>query len=81
MKPQYRTIVATFLERIDTLDKIFDDPESWVVSTLKGWVDCYESSRFTQIDDHIAVITSEYKIANVYGWLAKHTVITKMIED
>ena len=49
-------------------DGIFDDAEAWGVDTLKGWIDSYESSRFTAIDSHTAVITSavSYTHLDVY---------------
>lgn len=81
MKPQYRTIIVTFSESIETLNNIFDNTVSWGVSSLKEWIDCYESTRFTQIGDNKAVITSEYNISNVYEWLQKFTVITEKTEE
>ena len=57
----YQTLIVKFSKPIMELDGIFDDAEAWGVETLKGWVEDYESSRFTAIDTHTAVITSEYK--------------------
>ena len=56
----YQTLIVKFSESITALDGMFDDAEAWGVDTLKGWIDNYESSRFTAIDSHTAVITSEY---------------------
>ena len=42
---------------------------------LKGVIDGYESTRFTQIGDCTAVVTSEYNMASVREWLARHTEI------
>ena len=55
----YQTLIVKFSEPIKALDGMFDDAEAWGVDTLKGWIDNYESSRFTAIDSHTAVITSE----------------------
>ena len=62
MSEAYQTLIVRFCEPITTLDGIFDDVEAWGVTTLKGWIDNYESSRFTAIDSHTAVITSEYNM-------------------
>ena len=43
----YQTLIVRFSEPIKALDGIFDDAEAWGVDTLKGWIDSYESSRFT----------------------------------
>ena len=65
----YETLIITFAEPIRTLDDFFDDPEAWGVETLKEWVDNYESTRFTPIDECRAVITSEYNMTSVREWL------------
>ncbi len=76
VRPDYETLIVAFSEPIRTLERrIFDDPQAWGASTLKEWIDSYESTRFTQIDDRTAVITSEYNMASVREWLAKHTEI------
>ena len=62
MSETYQTLIVRFCEPITTLDGMFDDAEAWGVSTLKEWIDNYESSRFTAIDRHTAVITSEYNM-------------------
>ena len=41
-------------------------------ATLKEWVDSYEGTRFTQIGERTAVITSEYNMRSVREWLEKH---------
>lgn len=71
----YRTLIVTFAEPIRTLDEIFDNSERWGVSSLKEWIDSYESTRFTQTDDRIAVITSEYNMNHVLKWLESNTPI------
>lgn len=67
----YETLIITFAEPIRTLDGFFDDPEAWGVATLKEWVDNYESTRFTAIDECRAVITSEYNMQCVREWLER----------
>ncbi len=47
----YETLIITFAEPIRMLDAFFDDPEAWGVETLKEWVDNYESTRFTPVDE------------------------------
>lgn len=49
MSEAYQTLIVKFNEPITTLDGMFDDAEAWGVSTLKEWIDNYESSRFTAI--------------------------------
>ena len=44
MSEAYQTLIVKFNEPITTLDGMFDDAEAWGVSTLKGWIDNYESS-------------------------------------
>ena len=39
-----------------------DDPQVWGVATLKQWIDGYETTRFTEIDDRTAVITYWHKL-------------------
>ena len=62
------------------LDGIFDDAEAWGVDTLKGWIDDYESCRFTAIDSHTAVITSEYNMECLMEWLKRNTPIAEITE-
>ena len=76
----YQTLIVKFSEPITALDGIFDDAEAWGTDTLKGWIDNYEGSRFTAIDSHTAVITSEYNIECLKAWLERHTPITEKAE-
>lgn len=69
----YETLLVTFGEGIGRLDTMFDDPQVWGVATLKQWIDGYETTRFTEIDDRTAVITSEYNMDSVKEWLQKNT--------
>ena len=80
MNVAYQTLIVKFSEPITALDGMFDDAEAWGVDTLKGWIDDYESSRFTAIDSHTAVITSEYNMECVKAWLERYTPITEKVE-
>ncbi len=74
MNAAYQTLIVKFSEPIKVLDGIFDDAEAWGVDTLKKWIDDYENSRFTAIDSHTAVITSEYNMECLMEWFeTKHT--------
>ena len=75
----YRTLIVTFAEPIRILDSYFDDVEAWGVASLKEWVDNYESTRFTPIDECRAVITSEYNAEHVQEWLQRHTSVANLI--
>ena len=76
----YQTLIVKFSKPITELDDIFDDAEAWGVETLKGWVEDYESSRFTAIDSHTAVITSEYNMEWLKEWLERCTPIAEKTE-
>lgn len=80
MNTTYQTLIVKFCEPIVVLDGIFDDSEAWGVSTLKEWIDDYESTRFTAIDSHTAVITSEYNMECVKTWLERNTPIAEKTE-
>ena len=67
----YETLIVIFAEPICALDNIFDDPEEWI--------DNYESSRFTQTDERMAVITSEYNMTHVKAWLERNTPIDRLV--
>jgi hypothetical protein len=69
----YETVKITFTESIQRIDKIFEDTDTnWGVATLKERVDSYESSRFTQIDEFSAIVTSEYNMKCLKEWLMKY---------
>ena len=76
----YHTRIVKFSKPITELDGIFDDAEAWGVETLKGWVEDLEISRFTGIDTHMAVITSEYNMECVKTWLERNTPIAEKTE-
>lgn len=80
MNTTYQTLIVKFSEPITALDGIFDDAEAWGASTLKEWIDSYESTRFTATDSHTAVITSEYNMECVTQWLKRQTPIAETTE-
>ena len=81
METAYKTVIVTFGESIEELNGIFDTPQTWGVSTLKEWIDCYETTRFTQVGEYRAVITSEYNMPFVIEWLQRHTPMTIQKEE
>lgn len=81
METTYETIIVTFDESIENAVQFFDTPQTWGVSTLKEWIESYESTRFTQIGDNSAVITSEYNMPFVMEWLQRNTPITIQREE
>ena len=78
--PTYQTLIVKFGETIENLNRIFDDAEFWGTSTLKGWVESYESTRLTEIGKDTAVITSEYNMDYVKEWLERHATIEETTE-
>ena len=81
METTYETVIVMFDESIEKLNGIFDTPQTWGASTLKEWVDSYESTRFTQVGENTAVITSEYNMPFVTEWLQRNTPITMQREE
>lgn len=75
----YETLIITFAEPIHTLDGFFDDPEAWGGTTLKEWIEGYESTRYTVIGEYRVVITSEYNMQHVREWLERYMPIPDMI--
>lgn len=78
MTAGYDTLIVTFSDPIRILDMMFTD--TCDVATLKEWIEDYESTRLTPINDHTAVITSEYNMPCVKEWLTHCTTITDMRE-
>lgn len=76
---QYQTIKITFSENIRKINRMFTDKyQTWGVVNLKEWIDNYESSRFTKIEERTAIITSEYNIEHIKDWLSKNVPITSI---
>ncbi len=80
MNTTYQTLIVRFSEPIAVLDGIFNDAEAWGASSLKEWIDSYESTRFTATDSHTAVITSGYNMECVTEWLKRQTPIAETTE-
>lgn len=73
---KYNTIKVTFSKSIKEINRMFtSDYSTWRTVNLKEWVDNYESSRFVQIAECRAIITSEYNMEHIKEWLAKNTPI------
>ena len=79
-KPDYQTIIVQFREPISKLNHYFDEIDPSVRS-LKQWIDTYESSRFTQVGSHVAVITSEYNMECIKEWLTKNVAFDIIQEE
>ena len=74
METTYETIIVTFDESIEKLNGIFDTTrQRWEVSTLKEWIESYDNTRFIQIGDNSAVITSKYNMPSIIVWLQRYT--------
>lgn len=70
---KYDTLKVVFINPITEVNKMFEQtPQEWGVSTIKEWIENYESSRFTQIDGHTAIITSEYNMEHIEHWLLRN---------
>lgn len=76
---KYQTIKVQFEKNIAEIDQMFAQGYStWGVVNLKEWIDCYESSRFTQIADNTAIITSEYNMDCLVEWFEKNISIIEI---
>jgi hypothetical protein len=76
---QYQTIKVTFSETIKEISRKFTgDYKTWGVVNLKEWIDSYESSRFAQIEERTAIITSDYNMEYAREWLTKNTAIKEI---
>lgn len=70
---QYQAIKITFSQTIREINKMFvRDYSSWQTVNLKEWINSYETTRFTQVEEHTAIITSEYNMEFVKEWLKKN---------
>ncbi|MGL5690425.1 MAG: DUF6956 domain-containing protein [Bacteroidales bacterium] len=78
---KYRTIRVQFNKPISSLDAAFDDTEIWGCSSVKELYDGYESTRFTQIYDDEAIITSEYNMGFVIEQLNKDKEVISSIKE
>jgi hypothetical protein len=75
----YQTIKVRFEKGIAEIDRMFaQNYSTWGTVNLKEWIDNYESSRFTQIANDTAIITSKYNMDCLTEWLEKHTSIVEI---
>lgn len=74
----FDTLTVRFSEPIREIDKLFAENGQWGVSTLEDWCNNYESTRFTQIDEYSAIITSEYNMENVTEWLGRYILLSEI---
>ena len=76
---KYETVKVTFSQSIKQISRMFtNDYKNWQTVNLKEWIDNYESSRFTTIDERRAIITSEYNMEHIKEWLTKNNPIAKI---
>ena len=78
MIASYKTLIVRFNSPIAVIDEVFNDVPYLGVGNLKEWIDDYESTRFTAIDEQTAVITSEYNMECVREWLEHHATFTEI---
>ena len=76
----YNTLVVKFNTPISVIDEVFNDVAYFGVNNLKEWIDDYESTRFTAIDEQTAVITSEYNMECVREWLEHYATFEVIAE-
>jgi hypothetical protein len=77
---RYETIIVTFEKSIREIDQVFSDaPQVWGTSSLKEWIEDYETTRFTEIDERKAVITSEDNMRYIKEWLITHIPMEKIV--
>ena len=68
----YETLRITFNKPLTEIDKEFEEEkEMFGVESLKEFIDGYESSRFTQISETEAIITSEYNMNHIVDWIER----------
>ena len=75
MSAGYETLIVTFSDPIKVLDNMFADADVWGTDFLKGWIEGYESTRMTPINDHTA-----YNMPSVKEWLMRYIEIAGMRE-
>ena len=72
MTAYYDTLIVTFSDPIRILDMMCTD--TCDVATLKEWIESYESTRMTPINEHTD------NMVHVVEWLRKYTPIAEMKE-
>ncbi len=72
MEKNYETLRIKFNKPLAEIDKEFEEEkEMFGVGSLKEFIDGYESSRFTQISETEAIITSEYNMNHIVDWIER----------
>lgn len=72
MEKIYETLRIKFNKPLTEIDKEFEEEkEMFGVESLKEFIDGYESSRFTQISETEAIITSEYNMNHIVDWIER----------
>lgn len=72
MEKNYETLRITFNKPLSEIDKEFEEEkEMFGAASLKEFIDGYESSRFTQISETEAIITSEYNMNHIVDWIER----------
>ena len=74
------SLFVFFISPIAVIDEVFNDASFLGVGNLKEWIDDYESTRFTAIDEQTADITSEYNIECVRECLEHHATFAVIAE-
>lgn len=70
MEKNYETLRITFNKPLSEIGKEFEEEmEMFGATSLKEFIDGYESSRFTQISETEAIITSEYNMNHIVDWI------------
>ena len=80
MITSYKTLIVRFNSPIAVIDEVFNGVDYLGYGNLKEWIDDYESTRFTAIDEQTAVITSEYNMECVREWLKHYDTFTVIAE-
>lgn len=75
MEKNYETLRITFNKPLSEIGKEFEEEkEMFGATSLKEFIDGYESSRFTQISETEAIITSEYNMNHIVDWVERFAV-------
>lgn len=57
--------------KLADMTEVEKEKEMFGVESLKEFIDGYESSRFTQISETEAIITSEYNMNHIVDWIER----------
>lgn len=77
----YRTVLVAFARSLIAESiAVFTNPDDWGTTSLKEWIEGYETVRFTPIDKQKAIITGERNLAFVEMWIEKHCPDAKIVD-